>query len=216
MILEQKLGAAALLLGAVAVFGNPYRTSGVVEVDAHELAAIVQTEVDHVTPDELAGWIIQSRTDYRLIDLRDEAAYAAYHIPTAERAPIGELPDYPLARNEKIVLYSDGGIHAAQGWFLLKAAGYPGAYILLGGLDAWKDEVLFPSAPAAPTAEQTAAFERTAQVAAFFGGAPRGADRGGDGGATAAERDLPAMALPVPQAAPVVAAPNQKKKKEGC
>jgi len=199
---EQKLGAAALLLGALAVFGNPYRTTGVVQIDARELAAIVQTEVDHVAPGELADWIVQGRTDYRLIDLRDEAAYAAYHLPTAERAPIAGLPDYPLARNEKIVLYSDGGIHAAQGWFLLRAVGFKGVYILRGGLEAWKDEVLFP----------TAASDRAKAVSAFFGGAPRAA---GGAEATAAP-EMPAMVMPAPQAAPAVAAPNQKKKKEGC
>jgi uncharacterized protein len=210
--LEKKLAAAALLLGAVAVVGNPYRGTGVVSLDTRELAAIVQGEVDHVTPGELADWIVQGRNDYRLIDLRDEAAYAAYHVPTAERAPITALTDYPLQRNEKIVLYSDGGIHAAQAWFLLKAEGYSGAITLLGGLDGWKEEVLFPEAPADPTPEQSAAFARAREVSAFFGGTPRAA--GADGSAVAAP-ELPAVAMPAPQAAPVAVA-VRKKRKEGC
>ena len=49
-----------------------------------------------------------------------------------------------LHRNERIVLYSGGGIHSAQGWFLLRAQGFPGSYILLGGLDAWMDETNDP------------------------------------------------------------------------
>ena len=54
------------------------------------------------------------------------------------------LPDYGLERNEKIILYSEGGIHSAQAWFLLKAMGYKSVYMLRGGLDDWKDLVLFP------------------------------------------------------------------------
>lgn len=208
---EKKLGAAALLLGAVALFGNPYRGTGVVTLDTRELAAIVQGELDHVTVAELADWIVLGRTDYRLIDLRDDDAYAAYHIPTAEPAPISALPDYPLRRNERIVLYSDGGIHAAQGWFLLKAEGFHGVSFLLGGLDAWKDEVLFPAAPAEPTPEQTAAFARAREVSAFFGGTPRAA---GTGGEEAAAAELPT--IEAPSAAAVPSPTAKKKKKEGC
>jgi rhodanese-related sulfurtransferase len=43
------------------------------------------------------------------------------HIPTAELVELRDLHDYPLYHNEKIVLYSDGGIHSAQAWFLLRA-----------------------------------------------------------------------------------------------
>ena len=63
--LKRALAAAALLLGLFAIPGNPYRGS-TVRIDTQELATIVSTEVDHVTPQELADWIIQGRTDYRL------------------------------------------------------------------------------------------------------------------------------------------------------
>jgi rhodanese-related sulfurtransferase len=219
--LNRALAAAALLLGAVAIAGNPYRGS-TVRLDTQELATIVGSTVDHVTVQELADWIIQDRTDYRLIDLRSEDEYAAYHIPTAENVPVAQLPQYGLGRNEKIVLYSEGGIHSAQAWFLLRAQNYAGAYILFGGLEAWKDEVLYPVAPAAATPQEQAAFERAAQVARFFGGGPRAATAAADSGT--------AIALPVPIAAPGagIAPPRaptaggaakpvaKKKRKEGC
>jgi rhodanese-related sulfurtransferase len=211
--LKQKLALLAVALGALAVFGDPYRAGGRVTVDTRELATIVGGELDHVSPAELAGWIVAGRTDYRLLDLRDADAYAAYHVPTAESVPVAGLPDYPLARNETIVLYSDGGIHAAQGWFLLKAEGYPGATLLRGGLDAWKDEVLFPAAPpdgVSPTPEEAAAFARAGRLAAFFGGAPRAAGAG-DAGPPVVE--LPTVVAPPPAPAPPAA---PKKKKQGC
>ena len=209
--LNQKLAAVALALGALALFSQPYR-GPFVKLDASELALVVEREVDHVKPAELAAWIVEGRSDYRLIDLRTADEFAAYHIPTAENAQLTALTEYPLLRNEKIVLYSEGGIHSAQAWLLLRAQGYSGVYTVLGGLDGWKDEVLFPVLPTDASPRDRARFERTAALAQFFGGQPR-AD-----GAAAAE--APATALPkltAPAATgPAVPAAPRKKKKEGC
>ncbi|NJL28329.1 MAG: rhodanese-like domain-containing protein, partial [Thermoanaerobaculia bacterium] len=158
---EKVLAIVALALGGLAVFGDPYG-GGRVSVDTQELATIVEREVDHVSPAELADWIVAQRADYRLIDLRTPAEYAEYHVPGAENAAITELADHGLARNEKIVLYSEGGIHSAQAWFLLRAKGYKGVYILLGGLEAWKDDVLFPAAPGEGDAAGRERFARAA------------------------------------------------------
>jgi rhodanese-related sulfurtransferase len=210
------LAFTALGLGVLALAGNPYQGHSV-RVDAKDLATIVGAEVDHVTPGELAGWIIRGAADYRLIDLRAPAAYAQYHIPTAENVPIADLPDYPLGRNERIVLYSDGGIHSAQAWFLLKAERYPGAYILRGGLEAWNDEVLYPAPPLRPSPQESAAFERANAVSRFFGGTPRSAADSTVRAAAPGFAQPPAPAVtraPAPTAAP--AAPRKKAKKEGC
>jgi hypothetical protein len=50
---------------------------GAVTLNTRELADIVESEVDHITVDELADWITQDRADYRLIDVRDPESYAA-------------------------------------------------------------------------------------------------------------------------------------------
>lgn len=208
MTRNRVLAVVALLLGGLAVLGSPYQGS-VVSVNTKELATIVEAKVDHVDAAELADWIIQGDTEYRLIDIRDEAAFAEYHIPTAESVPIGQLPDYPLLRNERIIVYSDGGIHSAQAWFLLKAEGYPGVYMLFGGLDAWKDDVLFPALPADASVEQQADFERARFVSRHFGGTPR----------TGVEETTEAAAVPMPSIeAPArgVTPTRTKKKKEGC
>jgi len=205
---NQTLALIAFFLGALAIPGNPYQGS-VVELNTQELATIVDTEVDHVTAEELADWIIQGDTEYRLIDLREEAAFAEYHIPTSENVPTSELLDYPLLRNEKIVLYSDGGIHSAQAWMLLRAQRFQGVYILLGGLDSWIEEILFPALPTDATPQQTAEFERVAHVSKFFAGTPR---TGVDAQSASAAIPLPTMD---PSAAPIV--PKRKrKKKKGC
>jgi hypothetical protein len=217
--LNQKLAALAFLLGLGALFISPAR-GGAVSIRPDELARIVQTEIDHVTTDDLADWIMQGRADYRLIDLRDEKAYAEYHIPGAEHFPITRLADASLARNERIVLYSDGGIHSAQAWFLLRARGYQGVYILRGGLDEWRDTVLFPVLATASGSFEARRNERLQARAVHFGGQARVST--GE-----SPEPVPVAAGPVPvTAAPVVAAPapppgapapaTKKKKKEGC
>lgn len=186
--LQSRLALVALGLGALAAFGDPYGGGGV-KIRPRELAAEVQREVDHVTAQELSGWILQGRGDFRLIDLRDAASYAAYHIPQAENLPITDLPGDSLARNEKIVLYSDGGIHSAQAWFLLKAEGYKGVYILRGGLDEWNE-----------------------RIRGIQSGTPGSVASANPAAAPAAASAAPAP--PPPPAAP--AAAPKKKKKEGC
>jgi rhodanese-related sulfurtransferase len=211
--LNQKLGVVALALGALAVFANvaPGHT---VTVNAKELLTSVERQEDHVTPAGLAAWIIEGRTDYGLVDVREDKAFAEYHIPGAENVPLATVADGALGRTDKIVLYGDGGIHAAQAWMVLKGRGYTRVYTLLEGLDAWKDEVLFPVMPQNASPEEQARFERAVQVAKFFGGQPR---------AAAAPGSEP-MALPTQAAGPAVAPPTlpagagggPKKKREGC
>jgi rhodanese-related sulfurtransferase len=208
--LNQKLACGALALGALALFARPNRDN-VVTLDVKELATIIDKEDDHVTASELAGWIVAGRSDYRLIDLRSEKEYAEYHIPTAENVTLTALPETSLLANEKVVLYSEGGIHASQGWMLLRAKGFKNAYTLKGGLDQWKEDVLFPTRAETATPEERARFERAAALARFFGGSPR---TGGAQVATVKTPEMPKVERPAPSAGATAAAP--RKKKEGC
>jgi hypothetical protein len=221
--LNQKLAAVALVLGAVALFSQPHR-GPVVKLDTRELAMVVGQEVDHVKPAELAAWIVEGRADYRLLDLRSAEEFGRYHIPTAENVPVSMLPDFPLQPREKVVLYSEGGIHAAQAWMLLRAQGHTAVYTVLGGLDGWKDEVLFPVMPVDATPQQRARFEQVAAIATFFGGQPRAADAAA--AAAPGSPEIPTVTTPVAPALPSIAPPvagraapagaPKKKKKEGC
>jgi hypothetical protein len=129
------------------------------------------------------------------------------------------LTDAGLGRQEKLVLYSEGGIHSAQAWMLLRAQGYTAVYMLKGGLDEWNDQVVFPVIADNPTPERRARDERLRSISVFFGGQPRSA--AATAGAAAASVAAPA---PMPAAPKVVAPPSAsgaakpaaKKKKEGC
>ena len=145
------------------LIGNP-GAGARVTIDTQELAWIISREADHVTAAELADWLIAGREDYRLLDLRGEKDYAEYNIPSSENVPLATLIDTPLLRNEKLVLYGEGGVHAAQAWMLLAARGYKHVYMLKGGLDEWQDQILFPRLADSASAVQKAAFEKVKQI----------------------------------------------------
>lgn len=211
LTLNQKLAAGALALGLVALFAEP-RAGHAVSIAPRDLAVMVQGEVDHVDARELADWIVAGRADYRVLDLRSAEEYAAYHVPGAEHVPMTALVDLSLAPTEKIVLYSDGGIHSAQAWFLLAARGARNAYILRGGLESWTDEVLFPVLDEASTPFQRQRNDRLAQVARHFGGQPRATG----GAAVSAPAPVPMPRMTMPAAPAAGATPVTRRKKEGC
>ena len=217
LTLNQKLALVAVVLGAVAIAATPY-PGGRVTLDARELALVVSKEADHVEARELAAWIVESRADYRLVDLRAGAEFAQYHIPGAVNIPLAGLMDAGLGRQEKLVLYSDGGIHSAQAWMLLKAQGFPAVYMLKGGLEEWQEQVLFPALADNPTPDERARDEQRRVLSAFFGGQPRSASDLAAGAFPAGSRaGLPTMPKVVPPPpVPGGAKPPAKKKKEGC
>lgn len=211
---NRRLAVAVLALAVIAVAAQPTR-AGRVTVASDELAIVAARGADQVDPVELANWVVAGRADYRLLDLRDEAAFAAYRIPTAEHLPMARLLDANLARNETLVLYADEGVKASQAWFLLKANGYKGVYMVTGGLDGWKARVLFPRLREGTTTEVLRENELLRRRAAYFGGTPLAPGSG---------EALAAAAPPLP-APPAVAAPAlpgggakgpARKKREGC
>lgn len=136
---QKYLAVAALLLASLALIVRNPKETGKVNVDLGEIAQAVEQEDDHVTADELAAMLTEGSTKLRVIDLRDSLAYLRYHIPTAERVAISELVAMTFQPTETVVLYSEGGIHAAQAWILLTSKGHRNVLTLKGGLPEWKN-----------------------------------------------------------------------------
>lgn len=161
------LAGLALMLGFLAVFaGSPSHTT--VSFDVSDLARIIEREDDHISTARLASLLMDSSVHaFRIIDVRDSASYHTYHIPRAEQFALTALMKTRFSPRETLVLYSEGGIHASQGWFLLKARGLRNVFTLRGGLRLWRDEVLYPViAPSTPKAER----DSLENLARFFGG----------------------------------------------
>lgn len=153
--IERALAVIAVVGGALAVVaGSPTRaTRG--SVDVTELARIVEHEEDHVTAVELARWIRDDKPRLRVLDIRADSEFDDFHIPGATRVPLAEIARMPLDSATTYVLYSEGGTHAAQGWFLLRARGMKNVFFLRGGLYEWLEQVMNPRvASTAPPAQR--------------------------------------------------------------
>ena len=141
---ERWLAALAVVGGALAIVaGSPTRSVGS-GLDVAELARVVEQEEDHVTAVELARWIQSDKSGLRILDIRSDSEFGELHIPGAKRVPLGEIARMRIDPAATYVLYSEGGTHAAQGWFLLEARGVKAAYFLRGGLYEWLEQVMNP------------------------------------------------------------------------
>lgn len=167
------LAYSAMIFGAgAALAGSPYAVNhGSLDIAA--LSRAIADERDHVTAIELAAWIKERRPDLRVVDVRTPAEFEAYHVPTAERIAIDSIGMSTLRPSELIVLYSEGGAHAAQAWVLLRALGYRNVYFLRGGLYEWIDEVMSPSLAVDATPKDSVAFNKNMEVSRYFGGVAR-------------------------------------------
>lgn len=163
--MRRALLIAAMVAGGLAPFaGAPHPAAAALgAIDVHRLANSVEAEEDHVTAVELAGWIRNRKHGLRIIDLRTPDAYAAFHVPSAANVSLSALVAMKFEPDETIVLVSEGGGHAAQGWVLLQASGYRRVYFLRGGVSEWLDDVMEPINPSAEVAE----------LSRYFGGNPR-------------------------------------------
>lgn len=213
--LNIKLASLAIFFGVTAfLISNPF-DNGHATISTKDLAAMVQSEVDHVNVEDLADWIIKGKADYRLVDIRSEKEYNEYNIPGSENILITNLLESDLMRNEKIILYSDGGIHSAQAWFLLKAKDYKNVYMVRGGMEEWKDKILFPKLNATASEDEKAKFEIASAISRYFGGIPQ---------IVSGDQTTTNMAVqPSTPVAPKIQAPAgsssggaKKKKREGC
>lgn len=162
-------GAAVALAAGALVAGDPGPD---LNVDLTALARAIEQEEDHVDALELAEWIRRREPGLRVIDVRAQAAYEQYHVPQAERIAISDIPALRVAPTETIVLYSDGGIHAAQAWFFLRARGYGNVRFLRGGVYEWLDQVINPQLAPDATREQQRRYARQKELSEYFGGEP--------------------------------------------
>lgn len=142
--------AAALVLatgGVLALASMAVSGGGAAPANTEAIVDQMLTETDHVQPAELAQWVLEKRTHYQLIDIREPWQFDDYHIPTAINIPLAGLFTAPslarLERGKKIVIYGLGAGHAAQAQLLLTLKGYP-ALSLKEGISAWWDQVLTP------------------------------------------------------------------------
>ncbi len=145
-------------------------------IGAHRLAGIageISREADHVEALELAEWIRAGEPRLRIIAVGERSDSATYRIPGSEPVPMEALATLRVGADERLVLYSEGGAHAAQAWVLMRARGVNDALVLKDGLAAWEDEVLAPVRPASTADTAQARYARARELSLWFGGMPQ-------------------------------------------
>lgn len=130
---------------------------------------------DLINAIELAQWIREQR-GVHVLDLRSDAAYQEFAVPTATHATLSGLAVSALPRTDTVVVYAADGAGAAQAKNVLHAGGWQHVYVLSGGIYGWLTDVLNPTLPEQATAEQEVAFARVAELSRYFGGVPRRGD----------------------------------------
>ena len=140
----------ALTLGLILAF-SPVDKNSRHELDVNKIANEIIQRSDHITAEQLGHLIIDKDPDYQLIDLRDETEFEKFHIQSALNIPLQKLfleENIELIDPEKlVVLYTNGGTHAAQAWILLQQQGFTNTTVLLGGLNYWVDVYSNPTPP---------------------------------------------------------------------
>jgi rhodanese-related sulfurtransferase len=206
-LLDRRFAVVLLLiLGALLAF-SPAGTKTASTFSPQELAAAITNESDHIATEELAKWLIDKKPELLVVDMRSLEEYSQYHIPNAVNIPFTKLfePEAleTLRGDQTVVLYSNGGTHAAQAWVLLKQIGIE-SYVLLGGLNYWTEAILNPKAPSELVADsEILKYQFQKSAAGYF--AP--------GGAVAA----PADSAATPAKPKMSIDPKQKKKaRAGC
>lgn len=211
--LKIRLALIASVLGIVAVFaGNPYGGT-MIKLNSNDILYSTVNDADKIDPVVLADWIIKGNADYILVDVRAPEKYSEYALPESENIPLPELAKSELLRNQKIILISDDEISSAQGWFILKTRDYKGVYILRGGVNGWKDQVLFPKCSLNPSAEEMTHFKKMEEISKYFGGQAMMVSSETETATTTTQFQLPTSNT---KKSGTTNTPPKKKKREGC
>jgi rhodanese-related sulfurtransferase len=161
------------------------------EASLIDVAQAAARQDDRVNVVDLAGWLVEGRQDFALVDVRAAADYDKGHIGEAQNIPIAELVTAEtlasLPADRKIFLYSNGSENGAKAATLLRMAGLD-AYVVTGGYNAWHERVLNPDIPADEMDGESLEVSAQRALSCYFVG---------DRGAGSAERPAATFVPPV-------------------
>jgi 3-mercaptopyruvate sulfurtransferase SseA/uncharacterized membrane protein YedE/YeeE len=141
----------ALLIAGVAVLVLPNASdlgdsNAVCSTSEQALLESVEAAEDHISSEELADALLSEEAGLTLIDVRPADEYAALHIHGALNLSLPELGGFFASQppEGRVVLYSNGMTHPAQGRDSLARLGYRNVYILTDGLTGFREQCLKP------------------------------------------------------------------------
>ncbi|MGB5720159.1 MAG: rhodanese-like domain-containing protein [Woeseiaceae bacterium] len=144
-LLGKNLGSTFLYLSVVSMAAcSPSDTS---ETSLADVAHAAARQDDRVSVEELAGWLIEGRGDFILIDVRGAEDFDEGRIAEAENIPLTQLVSADvlsgLPTDRMVIVYSNGSENAAKATVMLRLSGID-AHLLTGGFNAWHQRILNP------------------------------------------------------------------------
>jgi rhodanese-related sulfurtransferase len=130
---------------------------------------------ERMSPEDLAGRIMDLPGTLDVVDIRPAWQFAEYHIPGSVNLPVHELMGNPAFLNDRrplVIVCRDGSISAAIGGVLIQKSQRPIRY-LSGGIMRYYDEIMRPRGiisdrmtPLTPSIPETpsGAFEKQPQI----------------------------------------------------
>ena len=137
----------AMLLSASVALIAACGQSDNAEVSLADVAQAAARQDDRVSVEELAGWLIEGRGDFKLIDVRMPEDFETGRIADADNIPIAQIVTQDvlmsLPTDRMIIVYSNGSENAAKATVMLRLSGVD-AHLLAGGYNAWHQRILNP------------------------------------------------------------------------
>lgn len=143
-----KLLGVIIVLFAVGLIFTSYKSSKKFkfEKSAEELHGELVGSKHNLDPNAAWDIISKKNDDYIFVDIRNPREYDNFHIEGAVNVPIQRALDDEfipyLKNNKKKVLYSNESIKANQIRLLLTHYGYDNLYVLQGGANYWKENMM--------------------------------------------------------------------------
>jgi rhodanese-related sulfurtransferase len=170
------LSIVVLALGGVAAM-LPNSKNSSLELNEKALHQELMLSSHFVTVDELADLLINQDPSVQLIDVRTIEEAKKDPLPAALNIPLDSMfsPEKNFYLDQSVmknILYSEDDQLATQVWMIARQKGYKNNYILQGGINAWKNNILKPKYPDASAPK--AAFdlyEKRAAASQYFTGA---------------------------------------------
>jgi rhodanese-related sulfurtransferase len=134
----------AILFALLAVFtGSPYKIT-IQPVSINEEFEIEGKSVKVIDVQKLAGWIMDKRGDFYLIDMRVKNEFEKYHMPFALSTSDKELLNTSIDKKSAIIIYDNNSRYSIEKLRPIINNRVEQIYVLMGGMNEWINKILFP------------------------------------------------------------------------
>ncbi|MCV9389422.1 rhodanese-like domain-containing protein [Reichenbachiella ulvae] len=173
MNVRQILSVLFLMIGTIAAI-LPNEPTKYRKFSMEELDQEMKKDMYYFSTDEVAHLIISGDPSFQLIDLRQKAdsmINGAINIPAD--SVLNEKYEGLLYQSARqTILYGDDEARTISAWKDLKFRTYPNVYMLRGGIQAWKSDILNPEHPGISAAQdELDIYERRTAARQYFTGA---------------------------------------------